>query len=218
MKSLKKFGKIGVLGHSEGGTIAFMMGANSGVDFLISMAGSAADGVEVIVGQNEAIMQLQGIPQYILKDYASALRLIYADRVEGKVVENESQYIDDLCKDNNLTLPDEFTANLEQCITAGGEWLSWFLKYNPADAISKITCPVMALNGTMDMQVLSEDNIPVIKENLPRNKKNLIKEYDALNHLFQHCTYATSMNYGAIEETMSENVLNDIVDWIKTVK
>lgn len=66
--------------------------------------------------------------------------------------------------------------------------------------------------------MLSEDNIPVIKENLPRNKKNLIKEYDALNHLFQHCTYATSMNYGAIEETMSENVLNDIVDWIKTVK
>lgn len=218
LRNLEKFGKIGVMGHSEGGTIAFMMGANKSVDFLISLAGTAIGGADVLLGQNEAILQLNGIPQYILNDYISALRLIYADRVEGKVIENESQYMEDICKNNNLTLPKEFVDNLEKCITDGGEWITWFLKYNPADAISKITCPVMALNGDLDLQVLSKDNIPAIKENLPRNKKNLIKEYVALNHLFQHCTYATAMNYGAIEETISEEVLNDIVNWIKTVK
>lgn len=218
LRSLGIFGKIGVMGHSEGGTIAFMMGANKSVDFVISLAGAAISGIEVLLGQNEAMLQLQGLPQYIVNDYLTALRLVFADRMEGKVIENELQYMEDMCKNNNLTLPKEMVDNLEQCITDGGEWITWFLKYNPADAISKITCPVMALNGTLDLQVLSKDNITAIKDNLPSNKKNLIKEYDALNHLFQHCTYATAMNYGAIEETFSEEVLNDMVNWIKTVK
>jgi hypothetical protein len=76
----------------------------------------------------------------------------------------------------------------------------------------------MAINGSMDMQVLSKDNLPVIKENLPKNEKNLIKEYNALNHLFQHCTPATALNYGAIEETISQEVLNDIANWINNIR
>ena len=76
----------------------------------------------------------------------------------------------------------------------------------------------MALNGTLDLQVLSSDNLSVIEANLPKNKKNLIKEYDGLNHLFQHCTPATALNYGAIEETISDEVLNDITNWINLIK
>ena len=76
----------------------------------------------------------------------------------------------------------------------------------------------MALNGNLDLQVLSKDNLPVIKENLPANDKHLIKEYDSLNHLLQHCTLATALNYGGIEETISEEVLNDMATWINGLK
>ena len=215
LRSLKKFGKIGVLGHSEGGTIAFMMGANKSVDFLISLAGAAATGIDVIVGQNGAGMQLQGVPQKMIDDYAVALRLVYTDRISGKEITDKSEYIETLCQTNQLTLPDNFKSNLAKCITFGGNWLTWFMGYDPTEAISKIKCPVMALNGTLDLQALSSDNLPVIKENLPKNKKSVIKEYDNLNHLFQHCTPTTALNYGAIEETISEEVLNDIANWIK---
>ena len=174
LRSLKKFGKIGVLGHSEGGTIAFMMGANKSVDFLISLAGAAATGIDVIVGQNGAGMQLQGVPQKIIDDYAVALRLVYTDRISGKEITDKSEYIETLCQTNQLTLPDNFKSNLAKCITFGGNWLTWFLGYDPAEAISKIKCPVMALNGTLDLQVLSSDNLPVIKENLPKNKNKAI--------------------------------------------
>ena len=218
LRSLNKFGKVGVLGHSEGGTIAFMMGANRSVDFLISFAGGAADGIEVIVGQNEAAMLQQGVPQELINDYASALRIVYKDRINGKEIDDKSKYIEDLCNDKGFTLPNNFKSNLAKCITYGGNWLTWFLGYDPADAIRKIKCPVMALNGTLDLQVLSKDNLPVIKENLPKNKKSLIKEYDGLNHLFQHCTPANALNYGAIEETISEDVLTDMINWINLIK
>ena len=218
LRSLKKFGKVGVLGHSEGGTIAFMMGANKSVDFLISLAGSAANGIDVIVGQNGAAMQLQGVPQEVINDYATALRIVYTDRISGKEIADKSEYIETLCQTHTLTLPDNFKSNLVKCITFGGNWLTWFLRYSPSEAISRIKCPVMALNGNLDLQVLSKDNLPVIKENLSRNKKHMVKGYDALNHLFQHCTPTTALNYGAIEETISEEVLNDIVNWINTIK
>ncbi len=218
LRSLKKFGKVGVLGHSEGGTIAFMMGANNSVDFLISLAGGAANGIDVIVGQNEATMQQQGVPQELINDYATALRIVYKDRVDGIEIDDKTRYIEDLCQTNSLTLPENFKANLVKCITFGGKWLTWFLGYDPKDAISKISCPVMALNGDMDLQVLSKDNLTVIKENLPTNDLNLIKEYNSHNHLFQHCTLATALNYGAIEETISEEVLNDLANWINKIK
>ena len=217
LRSLNKFGQIGVLGHSEGGTIAFMMGAKKNVDFLISLAGGATDGLKVLVGQNKAGMQLQGIPAIIIEQYATALNILYKDRIEGKQIADHKQYVEDLCQANKLTLPENLKANLAKCITFGGEWITWFLAYDPSDAIRKIACPTMALNGTLDMQVLSKDNLPVIKENLPANVKHLIKEYDSLNHLFQHCTPATALSYGAIEETISEEVLHDIVAWIKAL-
>ena len=218
LRSLKKFGKIGVLGHSEGGTIAFMMGANKSVDFLISLAGTAAKGIDVIVGQNRAAMQLQGVPPAIIEEYAVALRIVYADRISGKEIADKPAYIETLCQTNKLTLPDNFKSNLVKCITFGDNWLTWFLGYDPAQAISRIKCPVMALNGALDLQVLSSDNLPVIKANLPKNKKSVIKEYDSLNHLFQHCTPSTALNYGAIEETISVEVLKDMANWLNTIK
>ena len=163
-------------------------------------------------------MQLQGVPQKIIDDYAAALRIIYKDRVSGVKIAEKSKYIEEQCKNNGLQLTDALKVNLEKCMTLGGEWFTWFLGYNPAEAIGKSVCPVMALNGKLDMQVLSKDNIPVIKKNLPPGGNNLIKEYDALNHLFQHCTAATALNYGAIKETISSEVLKDIVNWVNVIK
>lgn len=214
LRSLHKFGKIGVLGHSEGGTIAFMMGANKQVDFVISLAGGAADGIRVIVGQNEAMMQQQGVPQELIRQYAAALNVLYKDRIEGREIADPSRYTEALCQQVAPSLPANFKANLAQCVTAGGAWLTWFLGYNPAEAIRRIACPVMAINGSLDMQVLSRDNLPVIEQNLPAHEKHLIKEYPALNHLFQPCSPATALNYGGIDQTISEEVLRDIATWI----
>ena len=160
------------------------------------------------------MMRQQGVPQEIIGNYAKALRILYKDRVEGKEINDPVRYTEDLCNAENLTLPGALKTNHSNCVSAGGEWFTWFLRYSPAEAIRKVTCPVMALNGTLDLQVLSKDNIPVIRDNLPANSKNIIREYESLNHLFQHCTPATALNYGAIEETISEEVLSDMVGWI----
>ncbi|MBR5443196.1 MAG: alpha/beta fold hydrolase [Paludibacteraceae bacterium] len=218
LRSLKQFGKVGIIGHSEGGTIAFMLGANQSVDFLISLAGAAAQGIDILIGQNKAILPLQGVPEEMANDYATVLKVIFEDRIQGTKIDNPSQYVTGICESHKINLPLQLITNLEKSISFGGQWIDYFLAYDPTTAIRQITCPVMALNGTLDMQVLYQDNIPLIKLHLPQNNLHLVKEYEALNHFFQHCTPTTALNYGQIEETISPEVLSDLVTWIQTIK
>ena len=92
------------------------------------------------------------------------------------------------------------------------------MDYDPAADISAIHCPVMAINGSMDMQVNATSNLGTISRLLPKSKANMIKEYAGLNHLFQHCTKGAIDEYGKIEETISPEVLADIASWIVNVK
>ena len=94
-------------------------------------------------------------------------------------------------------------------------WIQWFIDHDPSDDIHQTHCPVFALNGDRDCQVISSLNLPAIKRLLPASEKNLIKEYPSLNHLFQHSTTGLPTEYGTIEETFSEEAINDIIAWVK---
>jgi hypothetical protein len=95
-------------------------------------------------------------------------------------------------------------------------WMLNFLKYDPAPALSKLKCPVLALNGDKDLQVPADANLAVIEQQLKAagNKKGIIKKYPGLNHLFQEATTGSPSEYGIIEQTISPVVLQDIVEWI----
>lgn len=95
-----------------------------------------------------------------------------------------------------------------------GEWMRWFLDYDPTTDISAAKCPVFALNGDRDVQVISSLNLTAIKEKLPQHPHSLVKEYAGLNHLFQHCQTGMPTEYNGIEETIAEEVLKDITNWI----
>lgn len=171
-----KFSRVGVIGHSEGGLIAFMLAADGRTDFIVSLAGTGVKGDTIIAGQSNDALRRTGRPA-------------------------------------NVTATDI----RKQAETGGNAWLRYFVNYDPADVIASTTCPVMALNGTMDTQVRPRLNLDRIKSLLPHNAKNSIKEYDGLNHLFQHCTTGFADEYGTIEETMSEDVMKDIAGWINSL-
>lgn len=174
LRTLKCFSKVGVLGHSEGGSIAFMLGAKGKVDFVISMAGIGVRGDTALTAQANRLLELSGQP----------MRL--------------------------STLQYRVNAYMKK-----SPWLNFFMDYDPSGDMSKALCPVMAINGERDVQVISSLNLIGIKAHLTENPKNFVKEYPALNHLFQHCTTGNVSEYRMIEETISPEVLEDIVRFIK---
>jgi hypothetical protein len=103
-------------------------------------------------------------------------------------------------------------------VTDANAWIRYFITLEPAQYIKATKVPAMAINGTLDMQVFCTDNMTLMRQYLPNNKKNLIKEYEGLNHLFQHATTGNVAEYMHIEETISPEVLSDIADWINKLK
>ena len=174
LHTLKCFSKVGVLGHNEGGSIAFMLGAKGKVDFVISMAGIGVRGDTALTAQANRLLELSGQP----------MRL--------------------------STLQYRVNAYMKK-----SPWLNFFMDYDSSGDISKTLCPVMAINGERDVQVISSLNLIGIKGHLTENPKNFVKEYPALNHLFQHCATGNVSEYRMIEETISPEVLEDIVRFIK---
>ena len=207
LRSLDKFSKIGLAGHSEGGTIAFLLAGEGKTDFIISLAGTATDGATVLVEQNRKILKGNGIPESAVDDYCEVLAKLYAD---------PDMTAEELGKLATGLAPD-MKQNIMSIRETKDPWVQHFISFDPGEAIRKIACPVMALNGENDVQVIADSSIPVLQELLKDNGKNMIKIYPDLNHLFQHSETGMPDEYGKIEETMSTEVLDDMTNWIKAL-
>lgn len=222
LEFLKKkgiFSKTGVLGHSEGGLIAFMIGGRhpDSADFIVSLAGSAVRGDRIIVEQNRKILLQGGMSQKTAEDYCNVLESIYSYKASHSRIENGISVMDSIIEFRNADLEPQAKLNLLGILCSSVPWLDFFISYDPSEDISNIACPVMAINGSLDSQVISGTNLDALRKLLPQNGDSEIKEYPGLNHLFQHCETGSPLEYGRIEETFSEEVLKDIADWINLI-
>jgi hypothetical protein len=84
--------------------------------------------------------------------------------------------------------------------------------------LPQITCPVLALNGTKDIQVNYETNLEALRNGLSGNTTDVIHEVEGVNHIFQHCTTGRVDEYKEIEETISPDVLTTIISWLSGLK
>lgn len=214
LKESKRFGKVGVLGHSEGGMIAFMLAAQNNADFIVSLAGPGIRGDKILIGQNRTALKQYNMPDSIVNECVKTLQLIFDEKIAAYKGRRNINLLMMIAAISQCKIPDNFKQSLISFGKQNNSWMNWFIATDPAQYIHDVKCPVMAVNGSKDLQVPSPENPEAIKTNLPHNKKHLIKEYEGLNHLFQHCTTGAVTEYIDIEETISEEVLQDIANWI----
>lgn len=216
--------KIGLIGHSEGGIIAPIV-ANSSKDiaFIVLLAGTGIPGDQLLLMQQELIGKASGINEL---DRQKAKRI--NSTVFGMVKKSDSNeqltteltnYLKQELKDspekpNNISDDDFVKAQIAQIVNP---WMLNFIKYNPAVALEKVKCPVLALNGEKDLQVPPKENLGAIKDALAKggNKKVTAIELPGLNHLFQECNTGAPSEYATIEQTVSHVVLDEILKWVK---
>lgn len=176
LRKREEFSKVGLLGHSEGASVAYMLGAKNLLDFMISMAAPGVKGDECLYEQAKTIAESAGQKYPFTKE--------------------------------------QFTAMI---LAQQNPWLNYFIGYDPTVDIRNTTCPVFAINGDKDVQIIPSLNIAAIEKNLPSNKQTVVKIYPRLNHLFQECETGLPTEYSKIEQTISPVVLRDMVDWINAL-
>jgi len=198
-------GRIGLAGHSEGGAIAAMVAArNPRVAFVISLAGGAVPGGQILHDQGLAIRRAQG---------ASQADLDAQDRRHGPIMAAFG------APDPARALREIFgdSPGAEAQIKAMlGPWMRFFITYDPSTAIAKVKCPVLAMNGERDLQVIPDPNLNAWEAALRKagNKDFTVRRLPGLNHLFQTCEDGLPEKYGEIEETMSPIALDTMASWI----
>ena len=220
----KGFDNIGLIGHSEGGLIAPMVAAkNKNVKFIIAMAAPGIPVDQLLLLQTAAVSKSQGAKNEEINSSAMFNQKVYAFiknySASNLKMDLKTVLIAELKKlPKEQAVPqdkiDDFVKSQLQQLSS--PWFVYFLKCNPDDYWSKITIPVLAINGTNDVQVTATENLKGIENSLRKaNNKNFeIQQFDGLNHLFQDAKTGAVSEYATIEQTISPKVLDKMSTWI----
>ena len=216
--------RIGILGHSEGALVGPMVASRSkGVAFLVMLAGPGVRGDQVLYEQGEQIARVAG------KDAGEIARQRTAQETMFTIVQREPdttaarRQLEEAWRNMRAAAPPEEQNKPEYSEAAArnqidlllSPWFRMYLTYDPRLALKSVRCPVLALFGAKDLQVVPSQNAPVVERALRDggNRDVTVHTFPNLNHLFQTCTTGGVDEYGTIEETIAPAVLDTISTW-----
>ena len=216
--------EIGLIGHSEGGMIAPMVAVESSdVAFIVLMAGPGLPGDSILLMQSSLISAAEGAsPEDITKAEEVNRKIYQIIKTESDSVKAHNEitaifekYYDSLPDSEKAKTGDKNTA-LKMLSRVETPWFKYFIKYDPRPTLEKVKCPVLAIDGSKDLQVPPKEDLAAIKEALTKggNKNFETIELKGLNHLFQTAKTGSPTEYNTIEETIAPIALKTIGDWI----
>lgn len=218
---------IGLLGHSEGGMIApIVSDMNKKVKFLVLLAAPGIPIEELLQKQSSDISKISGADENVLKTNTELNKKIYAfvNSYKGENLESDlkSILIEDLSKlPKGQISPEKIDETAAvQAKQVSTPWFRYFIQFNPDRYLSNVKIPVLAVNGSLDLQVSAKENLAGIKKSLEKaeNKHFETVELEGLNHLFQTAKTGNPAEYSQITETFSPKVLDKISSWILSLK
>ena len=218
--------KIGIIGHSEGGSITVIDAVrNKDVAFIVSLAGPTLQGDEILMRQTELLARAQKVDEKYISKSAKQSRALYdiilTEKDEVKMRSDATSLLKaELLKEPEVkNMPNDGVeksiANKVTQITS--PWIVNFIRYNPKDDLTKLKTPMLFMVGEKDYQVPAEPNVAALKAIIEKGKKKniTIKVIPGANHLFQQCKECTVSEYGKLEETFSTEALQLMAEWIK---
>lgn len=210
--------KVGLIGHSEGGMITYIIAAqHPEAAFIVSMAGPVVKGKEFMREQRRLVTNAMGLSESVFEENERMVEAV-ENIIDNYPREHIAENLDSLAvtllpagmKDDPMALEQIKTALVQ---SSSPEMIS-LLNYDPAPWISRISVPVFAIVGDKDLQV-PPSVVEPLRSGIGSEAPLTLKVYPGLNHLFQHATTGLPTEYGGIEETISPEVLEDIAVWIK---
>lgn len=215
--------KIGLIGHSEGGLIAPMVAAErDDVAFIVLLAGPGVNGREIVLNQVGLIAAAEAGSAAEIQVNREVLTATFDllttektdDEIKTALRARYDEFRQKLPAEKRTELSDTvLESSLTPMLTP---WFRFFLVYEPQPTLARVRCPVLALNGALDLQVDPKLNLPPIEAGLKAggNPDFTVRELPQLNHLFQSAKTGSPTEYRTIEETMSPTALQAISEWL----
>lgn len=220
--------KFGIIGHSEGGMIAPIVASRSEIDYIVLLAGPGTELDVLLAEQSKAISVVSGIEETTIEFNAKVSKIMFAYMKSNNEQDQETfekglrkiliEEMDKLSAAEKEKIGDMSTEIENQISALTTPWFRYFLSFSPKEYLTKVKCPVLAITGENDLQVLPKSNLKAIGRALSEggNLNYTIRELPKLNHLFQVSETGNPNNYGKIEETFNEGALEIILNWVNT--
>lgn len=222
-------GRIGLIGHSEGGIIAPMSAARSPLpSYLVLLAGPALTGEEILYLQAEAINRAGGATEEAIQDNRQFQEILFTIvreerdpatrtlRMTGALEETLARLGPDERAELGISIDDEAAWVAAQLAALDTDWFRFFITHDPLSDLVRVNVPILALFGERDLQVPAAPNQAAMEAALGAagHPDYTLMTLPSLNHLFQTAPAGLPGEYGVIEETFSPDALDQIVLWI----
>lgn len=217
-----KISEVGIIGHSEGGLIASVLGAENVQDFSILLAAPTASGKAIILRQNRDLLAKSGISQSAIDKNIQQQEVLFdiiinhpdSARRKRALAGEFRRRFDELPEEEKKSYPSMNQYLDEQIEPLMSPWLHVFLTLNPMDYLKSVSSPVFYIIGERDMQVPVDLNLSNAQTIASQNPKSEVWVPEGLNHLFQPCTSCDVYEYGKIDVTFSESVIKKVIRWM----
>ncbi len=204
--------KIGLIGHSEGGMIAPMVAAaDPSVAWIVLMAGPGIPGDRLLTEQGRLIALAMGVAPDIVARNGALNAKVYAAIKNAK----DAREAHDQAKALLIAAGLSDAAAEAAVAPASSDWFRFFFNYDPAPTLSKVRVPILAIDGSLDLQVPPAEDLAGIKAATSANPDVTTLELPGLNHLFQTAKTGAPSEYQTLEETFAPAALKVIGDWIE---
>jgi uncharacterized protein len=210
---------VGLIGHSEGGMVAPIVAArNDDIAFVVSLAGTAVPGYEVLSGQ--------------LRDALAALPAEQRDAIYGSEIRSldltvgqDWPALEQLLRDEHAAMSSEQQAQVgptDEYVSQGmifyRGWLHTFATHDPATDWRNVRVPVLAIYGGRDVQVRADLNAPALEPALEGNQEARIVILPTANHLFQDAVTGAPDEYGTLPAAFVPGFAQTIADFIHAAR
>ena len=212
---------VGFIRHSEGGMIAQIADSLvNGAAFHIYLAGPGISTVDLMIKQNarylKDIMTEEGVHTYItqLRPIFEVIGGSEELSIKQDAINKQAKRLYNSLdpKDATKVAPSDLAYAMSMSSLVYNKWMTFFFGYEPKRYLTQIMCPILALNGSEDFQVVPA-NLEAIKRDAIKADVTTI-ELEGLNHLFQNCKRCTLPEYNMLTETFSEDAMETMVEWL----
>ncbi|WP_430432184.1 alpha/beta hydrolase family protein [Oceanicaulis sp.] len=207
---------VGLAGHSEGGLIAPIVAAeHSETAFIILLAGPGTPGHRFIIDQIMANSDAMGIDSAETRARVAVMETLVDAVRHARDQDSAEAALDGLLTEETLSIL-EVPADQKAVFISSmsRDWYRELVNYDPADWFARVDQPVLALQGTLDLQIVAEPNVAGLETLLADKPDAQIVVLEGRNHLFQNAQTGLMTEYAQIEETFDPEVMALIADWI----
>ncbi|MDF1521197.1 MAG: alpha/beta fold hydrolase [Trueperaceae bacterium] len=219
--------RVGILGHSEGGTLVAVVGARAPeVAFGVAMAPSALPYTELVVAQVARISADSGMtPEQVAEAASQQTRVVELalaedwPALEAYLTEVTAAQVAALPAATQAQIPDVDAYVAQQAAGAAAfqqPWMRFFLTYDPADDWSRVTVPVLGVFAALDAQVDLDANLPAFEAALAAagNDDATVVVLPEANHLFQRAETGALDEYLRLEMAFLPELPEAIAEWL----